>query len=62
MPRYAMVTFMRMPYAVAFERGAEQDRLLRQLTQGQGHAVGDIDLAAADAKVRSTTPTTRSMT
>jgi kynurenine 3-monooxygenase len=50
-PRYSMVTFTRMPYAEAFARGAEQDRLLRELTQGKA-SIGDIDLAAADAKVR----------
>jgi kynurenine 3-monooxygenase len=51
-PRYSMVTFTRMPYAQAFSRGAEQDRLLRELTQGKD-SIGDIDLAAADAKVRA---------
>ena len=51
-PRYAMVTFTRLPYAQAFARGAEQDRLLRELTQGKV-SIGDIDLAAADAKVRA---------
>jgi kynurenine 3-monooxygenase len=50
-PRYSMVTFTRMPYAKAFARGAAQDRLLRELTAGRQH-IGDIDLAAADAKVR----------
>jgi kynurenine 3-monooxygenase len=51
-PRYSMVTFTRMPYAEAFARGAEQDLLLRELTQGKD-SIGDIDLAAADAKVRA---------
>jgi kynurenine 3-monooxygenase len=51
-PRYSMVTFTRMPYAQAFSRGAEQDRLLRELTQGKD-SIGGIDLAAADAKVRA---------
>jgi kynurenine 3-monooxygenase len=51
-PRYSMVTFTRMPYAEAFARGAEQDRLLRELTMDKT-SIGDIDLAAADAKVRA---------
>jgi kynurenine 3-monooxygenase len=51
-PRYSMVTFTRMPYAQAFARGVEQDRLLRELTDGK-HAVDEIDLVGADAKVRS---------
>jgi kynurenine 3-monooxygenase len=50
-PRYSMVTFTRMPYAQAFARGAAQDRLLRELTDGK-QRIDDIDLAAADAKVR----------
>jgi len=51
-PRYSMVTFTRMPYAQAFARGAAQDRLLRDLTQ-HAQRIGDVDLAAADAKVRT---------
>ena len=50
-PRYSMVTFTRMPYAKAFARGAAQERLLRELTAGR-ERIGDIDLAAADEKVR----------
>jgi hypothetical protein len=41
-----------VPYAQAFARGAEQDRLLRELTMDKT-SIGDIDLAAADAKVRA---------
>ncbi len=33
-PRYSMVTFMRMPYAIAFERGQVQRELLVELTRG----------------------------
>jgi len=51
-PRYSMVTFTRMPYAQAFARGAAQDRLLRDLTQ-HAQRIADVDLAAADAKVRT---------
>jgi kynurenine 3-monooxygenase len=50
-PRYSMVTFTRMPYAQAFARGAVQDTLLRELTQGKSH-LDEIDLAQADALVR----------
>ena len=50
-PRYSMVTFTRIPYATAYARGAAQDRLLRELTAGR-HGIEDVDLAAADAKVR----------
>ncbi|MCZ7171548.1 hypothetical protein NK326_24470, partial [Salmonella enterica] len=34
MPRYSMVTFRRLPYALAFERGQIQRRLLAELTAG----------------------------
>jgi kynurenine 3-monooxygenase len=50
MPRYAMVTFTRMPYARAFARGAAQDALLRELTAGRHH-VDEVDLAVADRLV-----------
>ena len=50
MPRYAMVTFTRMPYAQAFARGAAQGELLRELTIGKQH-LDDIDLGHADALV-----------
>ena len=53
-PRYSMVTFTRMPYAQAFARGAAQDRLLRELTADR-QRIDEIDLAAADAKVRERT-------
>ncbi|HET6545923.1 MAG TPA: NAD(P)/FAD-dependent oxidoreductase [Rhodanobacteraceae bacterium] len=51
-PRYSMVTFTRMPYATAFARGEIQQRILRELAAGR-HELGTIDLAAADALVRS---------
>ena len=50
-PRYSMVTFTRMPYAQAFARGAIQDALLRELTDGLDSLAG-VDLAQADALVR----------
>ncbi|MEO8670492.1 MAG: NAD(P)/FAD-dependent oxidoreductase [Tahibacter sp.] len=49
-PRYAMVTFSRLPYAIARARGASQTQLLRELTRGK-QRIEDIDLTAADALV-----------
>jgi kynurenine 3-monooxygenase len=50
-PRYAMVSFRRTPYATAMARGAIQwqivDRLARDCTQ-----LEQIDLAAADPMIR----------
>jgi kynurenine 3-monooxygenase len=51
-PRYSMVTFTRVPYAQAFARGAAQERLLRELTEGR-QRLDEIDLDAADARVRA---------
>ncbi len=51
MPRYAMVTFTRMPYAQAFARGAVQDALLRELTAAR-QQIDEIDLKHADELVR----------
>jgi kynurenine 3-monooxygenase len=50
-PRYAMVTFRRMPYATAFERGIVQRQLLQDATGGRA-SIDEVDLAAADALVR----------
>lgn len=50
-PRYAMVTFRRMPYATALERGQHQRDLLVELTRG--HVTLDtLDWDAVDASVR----------
>jgi kynurenine 3-monooxygenase len=50
-PRYAMVTFRRLPYAVAFERGQVQRQILVEATRG--HATLDaLDWDAVDAMVR----------
>ena len=49
-PRYAMVTFGLIPYAVAFERGKIQRTLLIEATRGI-ERIEDVDLAAADALV-----------
>ncbi|NLC62342.1 MAG: FAD-dependent monooxygenase [Gammaproteobacteria bacterium] len=49
-PRYAMVTFMRIPYAVAQERAKVQRELLEEATSGRENLDG-IDWEALDAKV-----------
>jgi kynurenine 3-monooxygenase len=54
-PRYAMVTFRRIPYATAFERGAVQRELLVEATRGRDSLDG-IDWAALDAEVRGRLP------
>jgi kynurenine 3-monooxygenase len=45
-----MVTFSRMPYAQARERGEIQRRLLAEATAGIA-AIGEVDLARADRLV-----------
>jgi len=50
-PRYAMVTFSRLPYAVAFERGQKQRDLLVELTRGHD-SLDSLAWAAVDAAVR----------
>jgi kynurenine 3-monooxygenase len=54
-PRYSMVTFTRLPYALAFERGRVQRELLVQATQGCAR-IEEIDLEAADRAVRERLP------
>ncbi|MGO4779510.1 FAD-dependent monooxygenase, partial [Lysobacter sp. 2RAB21] len=51
MPRYAMVTFHRMPYEVAFERGQRQRELLVELTRGHD-SLDSLEWSAVDAAVR----------
>ena len=51
-PRYSMVTFARVPYALAYERGKIQRQILVESTAG-ALAITEVDLAAADARVRS---------
>ncbi|TAH43600.1 MAG: FAD-dependent monooxygenase [Dokdonella sp.] len=48
-PRYAMVTFSRIPYREAFERGAAQTNLLRELVTGKSR-LDEVDMQAADAR------------
>ena len=49
-PRYAMVTFRRLPYATAFERGRVQRELLVEATRGRDSLEG-IDWGWLDAEV-----------
>lgn len=51
-PRYAMVTFHRVPYATAFERGRVQRALLVEATAGRD-SLDDVDWDALDAEVRA---------
>lgn len=45
-PRYSMVSFQRVPYAVAFERGRIQRRILQTLTEGKSD-IAEVDYALA---------------
>lgn len=54
-PRYSMVSFMRVPYAVAFERGQVQRALLAELTEGHA-ALDTLDWARVDARVAQVLP------
>lgn len=54
-PRYAMVTFRRLPYAMAFERGRVQRELLVEATRGRDSLEG-IDWAWVDAEVERRLP------
>ncbi|HEY5802993.1 MAG TPA: NAD(P)/FAD-dependent oxidoreductase [Lysobacter sp.] len=51
-PRYAMVTFQRIPYATAFERGRLQRDLLVELTRGH-RSLDALDWDSVDAAVRA---------
>ncbi|AXK71855.1 FAD-dependent monooxygenase [Lysobacter sp. TY2-98] len=54
-PRYSMVTFMRMPYATALERGRVQRELLAEVTRGHA-SLDTIDRALADRLVAERLP------
>jgi kynurenine 3-monooxygenase len=55
-PKYAMVTFHRIPYATALRRGQQQDRMLTQLCEGI-ERVEDLDWSKADTLIhRDLTP------
>jgi len=50
-PKYAMVTFHRIPYSVALARGTVQDRLLAELCE-HIERVEDLDWSQADKLIR----------
>jgi len=50
-PKYAMVTFHRLPYSVALSRGRIQDRMLSELCDGID-GVERLDWKKADALIR----------
>jgi kynurenine 3-monooxygenase len=50
-PKYAMVTFHRVPYTTALERGQLQDRMLAELC-GSIDRVEDLDWNKADSLIR----------
>jgi kynurenine 3-monooxygenase len=50
-PKYAMVTFHRIPYSVALTRGAVQDRVLAELCEPINR-VEDLDWEKADRLIR----------
>jgi kynurenine 3-monooxygenase len=51
-PKYAMVTFHRVPYATALRRGQVQDRMLAELCDPIDR-VEDLDWSNADKLIRS---------
>jgi kynurenine 3-monooxygenase len=51
-PKYAMVTFHRIPYATALKRGKVQDEMLAELSDGI-ERMEDLDWNKADRLVRS---------
>jgi len=55
MTRYRMVTFTRLPYAYAYERGKVQDALLDRLLAGHASAA-DVPLEEAAGQLRASLP------
>ena len=55
LPRYSMVTFTHLPYAVALERGEMQHQLLVELTRDR-ESLDGLDWAAADTLVEARLP------
>jgi kynurenine 3-monooxygenase len=51
-PRYSMVTFMRIPYALAWARGEIQRGILMEACEGKSR-IEQVDLAHADTLVRA---------
>ncbi len=53
MPRYAMVTFTRLPYATALQRGEQQAAVLREAVAGHA-SLATVDREALDARIAAT--------
>jgi kynurenine 3-monooxygenase len=51
-PRYSMVTFLRVPYALAWARGEIQRGILMECCEGKAR-IEEVDLARADALVQA---------
>ena len=51
-PKYAMVTFHRIPYAVALDRGRKQDKMLSELCD-RIERIEDLNWGRADQLIRS---------
>lgn len=51
-PKYSMVTFHRLPYTVALERGTKQDRILGEICDPINR-VEDLDWVAAERLIRA---------
>ena len=51
-PRYSMVSFHRIPYAVAFERGKIQARILNELC-ARIQSVEELDWVKADTLIEN---------
>jgi kynurenine 3-monooxygenase len=51
-PRYSMVTFSRLPYATAYQRGKLQKHILQSITENCA-SMSEVDLDHADALVNS---------
>jgi kynurenine 3-monooxygenase len=51
-PKYAMVTFHRIPYSVALARGSVQDRMLTELCESVNR-IEDLDWTKAEHLIRS---------
>jgi kynurenine 3-monooxygenase len=54
-PKYSMVTFHRVPYALALSRGLVQDRILSELCNGINR-VEEVDLLRAAELIEPVTP------
>jgi kynurenine 3-monooxygenase len=50
-PKYTMVTFMRIPYSTALERGKVQESILHELSEGIT-APDEADMDKADTLIK----------